>query len=412
MRRTCAVVALLWSLFVFLEGVPAEAITFSSQGADGGSTAPAPVVTGSGAPRPASGKRNAAPLVLPLDKESKGRMGEAISLVQATGFQAKLAMMELERIEEQGATTAEIAARLDHAYKSFEAMEKAAKGLDDTVKLTRLALEGHLGPKERLAALADLFAVLPAEAFDDMSSMATQAIQNEIGKIAGGARLTYEKALSTLSSGAKAVGDFASKAKNAVKSGFDKVVGTLTTPVAYAHTKVSQVVGWEGWAKTMAVTKFACTVTVGTAGLVVAITTLPATAVAAPLVAVGVYTATNIGAGLSLVNDLNEIDGRSSPGLESSSYAISKTTAVIGLVQGGSPGEILVNVIGGSMDDMTVGREMTPAEVDSFVKEQEEKMERKGLHVPYRPPADRTPSGGGGDNGGGGSGGGCGDGCS
>jgi hypothetical protein len=412
MRRTCAVVALLWSLFVFLEGVPAEAITFSSQGADGGSTAPAPVVTGSGAPRPASGKRNAAPLVLPLDKESKGRMGEAISLVQATGFQAKLAMMELERMEEEGAPGVEIQARLEQAYKSFEAMEKAAKSLDDTVKLTRLALEGHLGPKERLAALADLFAVLPAEAFDDFESMPGQMLQKEFDKIAGGARLTYEKALSTLSSSAKAVGDFASKAKNAVKSGFNTVVGKLTTPVAYVHTKVSQVVGWEGWAKTMAVAKFGAVVVGGTVGLVVAVSAMPVTAVGAPLVAVGVWTAGNIGAGLSLVNDLNEIEGRSSPGLESSSYGISKGTAVIGLIQSGSPGDVAVNIINGTMDDMTVGRDLTEEELESFIKEQEDNLRKKGYHVPYRPPADPVPSGGGGDNGGGSSGGGCGDGCS
>ena len=403
MRGRARVVLLLsWIVFALAWGAPIEAVSFSTQGADGTAAAPAPVVGGSPAGASASRERRA-PTVLPVPKDSRARLTEAIELVQATGFQARLAMMKLEKTETVPAPGVEIKARLEQAYKSFEALEKAARTLDDRVNLTRLALEGRFGPHQRLAALLDLFSVLPAEAFDSPEeAMARNAIQQELDKIAGGARLTYEQAMSTLSNGAKAVKDFAGKAKDAVKSGFDKVVGTLTTPVAYVHTKVSQAVGWENWAKIMAFTKCGAVLTVGTLGLVVAVTAMPATAVAAPLAAVGVWTIGNVGAGLSLVSDLNEIEGRSAPGVGETSYAISKGTAVIGLIQVGSPGEIFVNVVGGTMDDMTVGRPLTESELESFIAEHRELFDKYGAGVDYTAPDAKDPYGGGGGGSGGG----------
>lgn len=402
------VLILLLMLFVLSVPVLAEAVSFSTHGADGGSSPPAAIVGGSPPGSSASGGKKLSPTVLPLPLESKGRLFEAVRLVQATGFQARLAMMRLEKFEETPAAGVEITAGLEHAYKSFEAMEKAARKLDDTVKLTRLALEGRFGPEERLAALRDLFSVLPAEAFeDDYTSYQMGMLQQELDKIAGGARLTYEKAMGTLSDGARAVADFAGKAKNAVKSGWNKAVGTLTTPVAYVHTKMSQLVGWENWAKISAVTKFGATVTVGTIGLVVAVTAMPATAVAAPLVAVGVYAAGNVGAALSLVNDINEIEGRSSPGVGAASYGISKGTAIIGLVQGGGGGEIFVNIVSGTSDDMTVGRNLTEEELESFIKENEELLNKHGLKITVTKPDTKDPYGGGGGSDSGGSGGGC-----
>ena len=408
-KRSYAVFILLWACIILAAALPAEAISFSTQGADESQSTPAPVVGGGPTGSPTGGgAKGSAFRVLDVPSDSKARLSEAMEMVQATGFQARLAMMKLEQTETEPAPGVEIAARLDHAYRSFEAMEKAAKRLEDRVSLTQLALEGRFGTQQRLLALLDLFSALPAEAFDDYDDMMPgNLLQKEFDKIAVGARLSKEKALAALSNMAKAVGDFAVNAKNAVKSGVSKVTGVLTTPIAYAHTKASQIVGWNTWGKMMAVTKFGAVVTVGTLGLVVAVTAMPATAVAAPLVAVGVWTAGNIGAGLSLVNDLNTIEGRSSPGLEASSYGISKGTALIGVVTAGNPAEIAVNVIGGVTDDMAVGRDMTEEELESFIEENAERMKGVGLQIIYYPPDTEDPYGGGE-----GGGGGCGDGCS
>ncbi|MDD4364887.1 MAG: hypothetical protein PHF19_04015, partial [Synergistales bacterium] len=73
----------------------------------------------------------------------------------------------------------------------------------------------------------------------------------------------------------------------------------------------------------------------------------------------------------------------------------------------GGGGEIFVNIVSGTSDDMTVGRNLTEEELESFIKENEELLNKHGLKITVTKPDTKDPYGGGGGSDSGGSGGGC-----
>nr|WP_321501659.1 hypothetical protein [uncultured Dethiosulfovibrio sp.] len=359
-------------------------------------------------PRPSSKKTGIAQLDLP--SQEKGRLSQAMELARLTGMQAKVALDELALLEGKEVPAGEIRAKLVYAQETLAAMEKAGKRLEDSAKLVRMTWDGRFGPEDRLAALEEIFQVMPAFAgFDGGYGFVTpeQVIQQEFQKIGRGAKQTFENAMSTVEAGGRAVKNFASYLGNAVKSG----VGKITGAVASVHHRIGNVVGQKNWATIMAGTKFTAAIVGSGVALVVAV---PATATAAgALTAVAIYTAANVGAGVSFANDISTIQGYGGPDdLDNALTRINQGTAVIGLVTSGSGSEVLVNVIGISGNEIigtTDLQHMTPEELSGYLNERERKefLEKLGARPEYRAPTDTD----GGEGEGGSSGGGCGDGC-
>ncbi len=360
-------------------------------------------------PRPSSKKTGIAQLDLP--SQEKGRLAQAAELARLTGMQAKVALEELARLDDKDVPAAEIRAKLVYAQETLEAMEKAGKRLEDSAKMVRMTWEGRFGPEDRLAALEELFEVMPAFAgFDRGYGMVTpeQYIEQELNKIGRGAKQTFDNAMGAVEAGGRAVKNFASYIGNAVKSGVGKVSGA----VASVHHRIGNVVGQKNWATIMAGTKFTAAMVGSGVALVVA---LPATATAAgAITAVAIYTAANVGAGVSFANDLLAIQGHSGPeDLNTALTRINQGTAVIGLVTSGSGSEVLVNVMGVSGNEIAENANMprmTLEELAGYLNERERKqfLESLGAKPEYRAPTDTGSDGGNGTDS---SGGGCSDGC-
>ncbi|MDO9508453.1 MAG: hypothetical protein Q7I97_03780 [Thermovirgaceae bacterium] len=367
-----------------------EAVTFDSQTTDGSNTqAPAPKVVGNSK----TGKSSDGALLYSLDapQSQKQRLADSIKFLHLAGAQASLAVGNLKALDGQTLPDNEILARLTHAEESLAVLERAAKRLNDNVELVKMAcLEDPALKEEIMAMLEGLFAA-PAYAFTG-DPAADSYIGQEIQGIGRAAKSSFNSFMNTLSSAATSIGNAASYVKNAIGTGIGKVTGAIGS----VHTKIGNVVGQENWKNIMAGTKFTCTIVGGTVALIVAAPVSTAGAVGA----VVVWTAANIGAAVSLANDLG--DGKDPGGIDNAMTRINQGTAIIGIVGGGSPGEVFVNVLGVSGNEIigtTPGEEMSPAQVAEFLGTSEGKEYLKNLAAlkEYKKPdAPQTGGGGGG----------------
>jgi hypothetical protein len=66
-----------------------------------------------------------------------------------------------QELDTREATGEEMKARLNHAVEACDALEKAGKRLEDSVRIVRVALRGEAGPESFSAALDELFDVFP-----------------------------------------------------------------------------------------------------------------------------------------------------------------------------------------------------------------------------------------------------------
>lgn len=395
----CVIVVSLWT-------VPAFAVSFGSYGADGSRNEPATSGGTALQHSPVQATPGTSPgKVLDLPAYERERLADSIRLTHLTGLQAKLALEELTALEGQSVSAAEIKARLVYAEESLEALEKAAKRLGDSVDIVRLAYEGCAGRSERLAFLLDFFCATPASAYGSFSGSpeVDGIIVNEMQKVGRGMKQTFDGMMNSLSSAAKTIGNYASKVKNAVAAGVGKVTGA----VAGVHHRIGTVVGQKNWATIMAGTKFVAAITVAGVGLVVAAPVTTAGAVGA----VVIYTAANVGACVSFASDMSQISGSgnaSAAHLDTTLTRVNQATAVIGLATSGSGGEVVVNVIGVSGNEIigtTRISHMTPEELAGYLdaEDREEFLQHFGAHTTYQTPGpDRGNEGGGGEGGGGG----------
>jgi hypothetical protein len=389
----------------------AGAITFESTSVDGSRNS-APAVTGTTSTSNAAAGGGVLLYALEAPQAQKERLASSIRNLQLSGMQADLAMRNLRALDGKEVPDNEILARLVYAEESLAAVERAAKGLEDSVALVKIACMKNPALMEEIVAfLKGYMVATPAVAFNGMdgyNDFVEAQIANEIKGIGRAAKSEFDAFMNTLSKAAGIVGDAASKVKGAVVYGISKVTGA----VGAVHIKIGNVVGQKNWAAIMAGTKFVATTAGATAGLIVA---APATAAGA-VGAVAIWTAANIGAGVSLANDVSVIQGgRGADDLDAALTRINQGTALIGLVGGGSTGEIFVNVVGVTGNEIigtTPFQEMTDEELTEFLEDPAVKdaLRNSGLGTEYRPPSSR-PSGGGENSGGGSSGGGCNDGC-
>ncbi len=396
----------------------AEAVTF---GSSGGSS---PAVKKSGKPSAPSGGNKGVIALLDLPQGQKARLAESVELTRLSALQADLAMKKLEELNNRDASYEEMKAHLDYAQESMEALGRAGDRLEDSVKIIRVALSGAEGKEALLAAaeelmevfpyLRDLLAATPAFAYNGVPS-AQQVVEHEVAKISRGMKTQFDKAMNALSSGAKAVKSGAAAVGSSLKNAAGWVANKITAPVKAAHHKIGNTLGQKNWAHIMAGTKFVSAITLAGAGLVVVISA-PAVSAGAAVGAVAIYTVANVGACVGLANDLNEIKGghNAASGSNQALSNINKATTLIGLAGGGSAGEIAVNVIGLTGDEIANAPgavEMTPEELAGYLdpKDRDDFLEKFGNKAEYKAPAP-TSSGGEGGNGSGGSGG-CSDGC-
>lgn len=378
-----------------------EAVTFGSQTTDGSATQ-APAVVGDSAK---SGKSSESALLYTLDvpQAQKQRLANSIKFLYFAGAQAAEAVGNLKALDGQILPDNEILARLTHAEESLEVLEKAAKGLNDSVTLVRTACMNDPVLKEEIMAMLEELFASPACAFTG-DPTADGYIAQEVQGIGRAAKNSFNSLMNTLSSAATSIGNAASSVKNAIGNGIGKITGAIGN----VHTTIGSAVGQENWKNIMAGTKFTCTVVGGTVALIVAAPVTTAGAVGA----VAVWTAANVGAAVSLANDLG--DGKDPGGIDNAMTRINQGTALIGLAGGGSAGEVLVNVIGLSGNEIigtTPGNEMTPEQVAEFLGTSDGKEYLKNLAAQkdYKKP-DAPQVGGGGNGGGSGGGCGCGDG--
>lgn len=376
-----------------------ESVTFESKSTDGTQPATQPKVVG-GSAKSGNSQEGALLYSLEAPQAQKDRLADAINGVHLTGIQATMAIEELKALENQNLPDNEILARLVYTEECFDALEKAAKKLNDSVELVKIACERDPELKGQVVAMLEGIFASPAYAFTG-NPMADSYIAQEVQGIGRAAKKSFNSFMNTLSSAASTIGNAASKVKNAVGSG----VSALTGAVGKVHTKIGNVVGQKNWATIMAGTKFACTYVGGTVALIVAAPVTTAGAVGA----VVVWTAVNVGAGVSLANDLSQIQGgRGADGLDNALTRINQGTAIIGIAGGGSPGEVFVNVMGVAGNEIvgtTPWREMTVEEIASHLepKERQEFLKNIAALKKLQKP-DALPTGG--DGGGGGSSGG------
>lgn len=410
MRRKYLLATLLVFAMAVLLPQWAFAVTFNSSGENTPNvTRPTQYPSGS-----SGGRRKDAPALLDLNGPEKGRLLRSIELTRLTSLQARVALEKLSELDDKKVTGAEMKAHLLYAQKSLEVMEKAGKRLDDSVTLVKMAIEGRYGPEKRLAAIEELFQAVPAlaEEYNGVPS-AQDVINNEFNKVGRGMKRSFNNAMTKLSNGAKVVIGFASTVGKTIKNGVSKVTGL----VGSAHHKIGTVVGQKNWATAMAATKFTVGMVGAGAGLVVAVVSLPATTTGAVLSvgAVAIYTAANIGTAVSFANDMNSISGGSSQAgsnLDNTMTRINQGTAIIGLVTSGSGGDVIVNTISLTGNEI-VGTanisEMTPEELSGYLDEEDRKkfMDNFNSKVKYNEPS-KNPEKGGENEGSGSSGGSCG----
>jgi hypothetical protein len=378
-----------------------ESVTFESKSTDGTQPATQPKVVG-GSANSGNSQEGALLYSLEAPQDQKDRLADAINGVHLTGIQATMAIEELQALENQNLPDNEILARLVYTEECFDALEKAAKRLNDNVELVKIACERDPELKEQVVAMLEGIFASPAYAFTG-DPMADSIIAQEVQGIGRAAKKSFNSFMNTLSSAASTIGNAASKVKNAVSNGIGKVTGA----VGKVHTKIGNVVGQKNWATMMAGTKFVCTYVGGTVALIVAAPVTTAGAVGA----VVVWTAVNVGAGVSLANDLSQIQGgRGADGLDNALTKVNQTTALIGAIGGGRPGEVFVNVMGVAGNEIvgtTPGQKMTPEEMAGFLepKDRQEFLKNIAALKKYQKP-DAQPTGG--DGGGGGGSCGCG----
>ncbi|MBP6333436.1 MAG: hypothetical protein KA342_08280 [Aminivibrio sp.] len=348
---------------------------------------------------------------LDLPKDQKTRLADSLELVRLTGIQASLALRNLEELDRRETTAEEMKARLNHAAEACDALEKAGKRLEDSVRIVRVALKGEEGPENFAAALNELFEVFPflvevlaaspAIAFDtpeDMMEYQMQEVGRQLNKEFGGL-------MDKLSGAARTVQNAASSIGNGIRD----AVGWVSDKVAAGHHKIGSVVGQKNWATAMAGTKFVTAITLAGVGLVVVVSA-PAVSAAGAITAVAVYTAANVGACVSFVNDMGQIHGGSGAGdVETATTRINQATSLIGVVSG-NPKEITLAVLGATGDEIantTGGRTLSPEELAEYLNAPDRQAFLDNLNArrDYQSPAD-TGSGGG-EGGNGGSGGGC-----
>ena len=396
-------------LFLFLTGFSSvvEAVTFESSG---GGAAP---VKKNGKPAPSSRGESSKGTVARLDlpKNQKTRLADSLELVRLTGLQASLALRNLEELDTREATGEEMKARLNHAIEACDALEKAGKRLEDSVRIVRVALKGEAGPESFSAALDELFEVFPflvevlaaspAIAFDtpmDEMEYQMQEVGKQLNKEFGAVMDGFSRAAQTVQNTASSIG-----------RGLKNAVGWVADKVAAGHHKIGSVVGQKNWATAMAGTKFVTAITLAGVGLVVVISA-PAVSTAGALTAVAVYTAANVGACVSFANDMSQIHGgRGAGDVETATTRINQATSLIGVVSG-DPKEITLAVLGATGDEIantTGGRTLSPEELAGYLNAPDRQAFLDSLNArrDYQSPAD-TGSGGG-EGGNGGSGGGC-----
>lgn len=396
-------------LFLFLTGFSSvvEAVTFESSG---GGAAPVKK-TGKPAPSSPGGSSKGTVARLDLPKTQKARLADSLELVRLTGIQASLALRNLEELDTREATGAEMKARLNHAVEACDALEKAGKRLEDSVRIVRVALRGEAGPESFSAALDELFEVFPflvevlaaspAIAFDtpmDEMEYQMQEVGKQLNKEFGAVMDGFSRAAQTVQNTASSIG-----------RGLKNAVGWVADKVAAGHHKIGSVVGQKNWATAMAGTKFVTAITLAGVGLVVVISA-PAVSTAGALTAVAVYTAANVGACVSFANDMGQIHGgRGAGDVETATTRINQATSLIGVVSG-DPKEITLAVLGATGDEIanTTGRRtLSPEELAGYLNAPDRQAFLESLNArrDYQSPAD-TGSGGG-EGGNGGSGGGC-----
>ena len=406
MKRMVRVLSVVMCLLFFFSPV-AEAVTFTSSG---GSAAPVKK-TGNGAAPPGSGRKIGTVAKLDLPKSKKTRLADSIELVRLTGIQASLALRNLEELDTREATGEEMKARLNHAIEACDALEKAGKRLEDSVRIVRVALRGETGPESFSAALDELFEVFPflvevlaaspAIAFDtpmDEMEYQMQEVGKQLNKEFGAVMDGFSRAAQTVQNTASSIG-----------RGLKNAVGWVADKVAAGHHKIGSVIGQKNWATAMAGTPLAPSATPAGLALVAAIPA-PAVSAAVEASASAVYTAANVGACVSFASDMSQIHGGRGVGdVETATTRINQATSLIGVVSG-DPKEITLAVLGATGDEIantTGGRTLSPEELAGYLNAPDRQAFLDSLNArrDYQSPAD-TGSGGG-EGGNGGSGGGC-----
>ncbi|MGD9822666.1 MAG: hypothetical protein AB7U27_14015, partial [Aminobacteriaceae bacterium] len=156
MKRIASRMWIAMCLILFFSPV-VEAVTFTSSGESA-----APVKKNGKTAGPSGGKTVKGTVArLDLPKNQKTRLADSLELVRLTGLQASLALRNLEELDTREATGEEMKARLNHAVEACDALEKAGKRLEDSVRIVRVALRGEAGPESFSAALDELFEVFP-----------------------------------------------------------------------------------------------------------------------------------------------------------------------------------------------------------------------------------------------------------
>ena len=134
---------LVLALFLDCGAGISGAVTFDSKPTDGSqSSTPPPKVLGDS---PSSGKSSEGALLYNLDvpQTQKERLARSIQMLHLTGLQATMAVDTLKSLENKSLPDDEILARLVHAEESLEAVERAAKKLNDDVELVRIACDNN-----------------------------------------------------------------------------------------------------------------------------------------------------------------------------------------------------------------------------------------------------------------------------
>ncbi len=416
--RKWSKVFIMMAALIFCLSACADAVTFGSSGGN------APAVKKSGKPSGnAGGGKKGIVALLDLPKAQKTRLAESVELTRLSAIQADLAMKKLEELNNRDASLEEMKAHLVYAQESMEALGRAGERLEDSVKIIRVALSGAEGKEALFAAAEELMEVFPSLRLLVGASAAhayggptpEQVIEYELAKISSGAKMEFEKAMNALSNAAQSVKNAASSVGNSLKNAAGYVANKITAPIKAAHHRIGDAVGQKNWAVTMAGTKFVTAITLAGVGLVVVISA-PAVSAGAAVGAVAIYTVANVSACVGLANDLNQIKGgqNTASGANDALSNINTATTVIGLAGGGSPGEVVVNVIGLTGDQIANAPgavEMTPEELAGYIDEEhrEEFIRNLGNLTHYQPPSPGT--GGEREGRGGESGGGCSDGC-
>ncbi len=139
-----------------------EAVTFESKTTDGQqSSVTKPDMSGG---QTKAGGKTGKSLLYSLDapREQKKRLAESVELLYLTGLQATAAINDLKALDGKRLPDNEILAKLEYTKDTLEAVEKAAKKLEDNVALVRLACASSPGFQQEILDLLRQFA--PASA--------------------------------------------------------------------------------------------------------------------------------------------------------------------------------------------------------------------------------------------------------